>query len=108
MITIDHREKVKRKYPLKEVMTPYERLRSLPGAAEYLASGVTLAKLDAIADQMSDNQFVERMVHARSVPFRQISRFDARVLRSYKEELSTFSTKKEKEAKRKKGLLVFL
>ena len=89
-------------------MTPYERLRSLPGVVEYLASGVTLAKLDAIADQMSDNQFAERMVQARSGLFRQISRFDERVIRSYNGELSTFPTKKEKVAKRKKGLLLFL
>ena len=90
VITIDHRGKVKRKYPLKEVMTPYERLRSLPGAAEFLAPGVTLAKLDAIANQMSDNQFAERMVQARSDLFRQISRFDERVVRSYNGELSTY------------------
>ncbi len=90
VITIDHRGKVKRKYPLEEVMTPYERLRSLPGAAQYLASGVTLTKLDAIASQMSDNQFAERMVKARSDLFRQISRFDERVVRSYNGELSTY------------------
>ena len=71
-------------------MTPYERLRSLPGAAKYLVPGVTLAKLDAIANQMSDNQFAERMVQARSDLFRQISRFDERVVRSYNGELSTY------------------
>jgi hypothetical protein len=79
---IDHRGKMKRTYPREEVMTPFEKLKSLPGAAEYLAPGVTLAKLDAIAGQMSDNQFAERMVQARSDLFRQISRFDERVVRS--------------------------
>ena len=80
--SIDHRGKMKKKYPHEEVMTPYERLKSLPGAAEYLAPGVTLVKLDAIAGQMSDNEFAERMVQARSDLFRQISRFDERVVRS--------------------------
>ena len=79
---IDHRGKMKKKYPHEEVMTPYERLKSLPEAATYLAPGVTLAKLDAIAGQMSDNEFAERMVQARSDLFRQISRSDEWVVRS--------------------------
>jgi hypothetical protein len=68
---IDHRGKMKKKYPHEEVMTPYERLKSLPEAAKYLATGVTFAKLDAIAGEMSDNEFAERMVKARSDLFRQ-------------------------------------
>jgi len=79
---IDHRGKMKKKYPHEEVMTPYERLKSLPEAATYLAPGVTLAKLDAIAGQMSDNEFAERMVQARSDLFRQISRYDERVVQT--------------------------
>ena len=72
---IDPKGKIKKRYPLEEVMTPYEKLRSLPGAEEYLAPGVTFAKLDAIANQMSDNEFAERMVKARSDLFAQISKF---------------------------------
>jgi len=51
----------------------------LPQAESYLRPGVTFETLDAIANQMSDNQFAERMVKARSNLFQQISRFANRV-----------------------------
>jgi len=71
---IDHRGKVKKTYPYQEVMTPYEKLKSLPEVESYLQPGVTLEKLDDIANQMSDNEFAERMVKARSNLFQHISR----------------------------------
>ena len=79
MSVIDHRGKVRKTYPYNMVRTPYERLKSLPQAETYLRSGVTLEKLVAIANQMSDNKFAERMVKARSNLFEQISRFANRV-----------------------------
>lgn len=75
VLVVDPKGKVKKKYPYQEVMTPYERLKALPRAAEYLTSGVTFANLDAIAGQMSDNEFAERMVKARFDLFQQISGF---------------------------------
>jgi transposase InsO family protein len=71
---IDHRGKVKRTYPYQEVMTPYEKLKSLPDTQSYLQPDVTLEKLDDIANQMSDNEFAERMLNARSNLFQYISR----------------------------------
>ena len=50
----------------EEVMTTYERLKILPQAESYLRPGVTLEKLGTIANQMSNNEFAERMVKARS------------------------------------------
>jgi len=76
---IDHRGRIKKTYPYEEVMTPYERLSNVPGAEGYLRPGVTLEKLGTIANQMSDNQFAERMVHARSKLFQQITRSAERV-----------------------------
>ena len=76
---IDHRGRIKKTYPYEEVMTPYERLRNVPGAKGYLRPGVTLANLGTIANQMSDNQCAERMVNARSKLFQQIMRFAERV-----------------------------
>ena len=70
----DHRGKVKKTYPYEEVMPPYEKLKSLPDAESYLRPGVTLEKLDDIAHQMSDNEFAERMMKARSNLFQHISR----------------------------------
>jgi hypothetical protein len=71
---IDSRGKVKKTYPYQKVMTPYEKLKSLPEAESYLKAGVTLQQLDDIAHEMSDNEFAERMVKARSNLFQRISR----------------------------------
>ena len=77
---IDPKGRLRKTYPYEEVRTPYERLKSLPQAEEgYLRPGVTLEKLKTIANQMSDNQFAERMVKARSNLFQQITRFAERV-----------------------------
>jgi len=79
----DHRGKVRKTYPYQEVMTPYERFKSLPAAERYLRPGITIEKLDDIAHQMSDNEFAERMVKARSNLFQHISRWAERVARGY-------------------------
>ena len=47
-------------------MTPYDKLKSLTAEENYLRPGVTLEKLSDIANQISDNEFAERMVKARS------------------------------------------
>jgi hypothetical protein len=72
---VDHKGKVKKIYPYEKIKTPYEKLKSLPDAQSYLRPGITLEQLDAIASQMSDNQFAERMVKARSNLFKQTDRF---------------------------------
>ena len=76
---LDHKGRMKKAYPYQEVRTPYERLKSLPRAESCLRPGVTFEKLETTANQMSDNQFAERMVKARSNLFQQISRFANRV-----------------------------
>ena len=76
---VDIKGKVKKTYPYEEVKTPYEKLKSVPQAESYLRPGVTFERLETIANQMSDNQFAERMVNARSNLFQQISRFVIRV-----------------------------
>jgi len=55
-------------------MTPYEKFKSLPAAESYLCPGVTIKKLDDIAHEMSDNEFAERMMKARSNLFQHIYR----------------------------------
>jgi len=76
---IDPKGKIRKTYPYEEVRTPYERLKSLPQAESYLRPGVTLEKLETIANQMSDNQFAERMVNARSNLFQPFLRRANRV-----------------------------
>jgi transposase InsO family protein len=75
LAVIDHKGKIKQTYPYEKINTPYEKLKSLPGAQSYLRPGMTFEKLDAIACQMSDNKFAERMVKARSNLFKQTDRF---------------------------------
>jgi len=76
---IDHKGKTRKRYPYSMVRTPYEKLKSLPNKDSYLRPGITFQALDAIASAMSDNQFAERMVEARSNLFEQISRSANRV-----------------------------
>jgi hypothetical protein len=71
---IDKKGKVKNIYPYERIKTPYDKLKSLPEAQSYLRPGITLEKLDAIANQMSDNKFAERMVKARSNLLKQTDR----------------------------------
>ncbi|MCL0075789.1 integrase [Dehalococcoidia bacterium] len=72
---IDHKGKIKKTYPYEEVKTPYEKVKSLPQAESCLRPGVTFGTLETIANQMSDNQFAERMEKACANLFQQITRF---------------------------------
>jgi len=76
---VDIKGKTRKTYPYEEVRAPYGKLKSLIQAENYLRPGVTFEQLETIANQMSDNQFAERMVNARSNLFQQISRFAVRV-----------------------------
>ena len=70
----DQKGRINKKYPYETIKTPYEKLKSLPCATSYLRPGITLNSLDAIANQISDNKFAERMVKARSNLFKQTDR----------------------------------
>ncbi len=59
--------------------TSVEKLRLLSEAENCLHPGVTLDGLEAIANQMGDNEFAEMMVNARSNLVQQISRSDKQV-----------------------------
>ena len=53
--------------------TPYEKLKSLPKASQYLKGGVTFKQLDAIASMMSDNEAAAALNKARQRLFQAIS-----------------------------------
>lgn len=75
VVIIDQKGKMQKKYLYEKIKTPYEQLESLPGVETYLRPGITLEQLDVMANQMSDNEFAERMVKARSQLFKQTDRF---------------------------------
>jgi hypothetical protein len=71
---IDSKGRVQKKYPYSKINTPFEKLKSIPGIEGYLRQGATLDQMQSYADQMSDNNFAERMVKARSNLFKQAQR----------------------------------
>lgn len=66
--TIDTRGKIKKKYDI--LMTPYERLRSLPNYEQYLVAGVTSESLATIARAESDNECAKKMQDAKTKLFK--------------------------------------
>lgn len=55
-------------------MTPYEKFRSLPEAADYLKPGSTLEKLDTFAGQCSDNDAAQHLNEAGAELFQSINK----------------------------------
>ena len=53
-------------------MTPYDKLKSLPRAEDYLKPGVCFATLDTVAHQINDNQAADRLQKARQTLFKTI------------------------------------
>jgi tRNA A37 threonylcarbamoyladenosine synthetase subunit TsaC/SUA5/YrdC len=53
--------------------TPYEQLKSLPEARQYLKVGITVEQLDAQAVRMSDHEAALALNHARSTLFQTIA-----------------------------------
>lgn len=58
-ITTDKRGKEKKIY--KTYLTPYQKLKSMKNAEQYLKPGITFEQLDKIAFVKSDNEFAEFM-----------------------------------------------
>lgn len=59
-------------YPYRLMMTPYEKLKSLPRAEQFLKPGIRFDQLDAQACAMSDNEAAERLNNARAILFKTI------------------------------------
>ncbi len=71
--TVDARGRQRKHYRYEDIATPYDRLRSLPKAADYLKPGVTFETLDAIAFAISDNEAARRLNNARAELFKTIN-----------------------------------
>lgn len=70
-VLIDPRGKRKRIYRPEDYRTPYEKLKSLPQAAQYLKPGVTFQQLDRVAGAMSDTECARRMKRAKQALLRE-------------------------------------
>ena len=68
----DAKGKQRKIYPYKNMMTPYEKLKSLPDAEQCLKSTLSFAILDKVAYEITDNQSAKRLQKARKQLFKTI------------------------------------
>jgi len=64
-IRTDQKGKERKLYRYERMMTPYEKLKSLPRAKRDLKPTATFEILDVVAHQFSDNQAADRLQKAR-------------------------------------------
>jgi len=70
----DSKGKIRKRYRFEDMMTPYEKLKSLPNAEDFLKPGMSFQALDAYVAVTSDNQAAQRMNQARARLFLSIQR----------------------------------
>jgi len=66
----DKKGKEKKVYKPEDYQTPYEKLKSLENAKQYLKDGISFKILDKIAYQKSDNDFAQEMQKAKEKLFK--------------------------------------
>ena len=64
--------RIKRVYRAKNVMTPLDKLASLPDVVQFLKEGVTLEALQALARALTDMQAAEELNEAHLALFRRV------------------------------------
>lgn len=69
----DDKGRQRKRYPYKLMMTPYEKLKSLPEAQRFLKPGITFQHLDALAGAVSDNEAAQQLNDARTILFKTIA-----------------------------------
>lgn len=71
-IIIDNKGKHKKKYEYKNMMTPFDKFKSLPNAEQYLKAGISFKELDDISKAMTDNEAADFLQQQRSILFKNI------------------------------------
>jgi transposase InsO family protein len=71
-IITDAKGRQRKRYPYKLMMTPYEKLKSLHLAEQFLKPGIAFQQLDAQAKAMSDNDAAQRLNDARAILFKTV------------------------------------
>ena len=71
---IDTKGKIRKTYPHDQIMTPWERLKSLPDYQTYLKLGITSQTLEHDASAMSDNEAAKQVQQTRKLLFQSINR----------------------------------
>ena len=70
---VDSKGKIRKTYPHDQIMTPWERLKSVPDHEHYLKSTVTSEALEHEANAMSDNAAAQQVQKARKLLFQSIN-----------------------------------
>ncbi len=78
-VYLDGKGRQRRRYHYQDIQTPYERLKSLPDAEQYLRQGVSFEQLDVQAYAMSDNEAAKKMNEARKELFELINQAQSTV-----------------------------
>ena len=71
-VSLDARGKRRRKYRREDYATPYEKLKSLEKAEQYLKPDLSLAQLDRKAQRMSDTECARKMAVAKRQLLRRV------------------------------------
>jgi hypothetical protein len=72
-ITTDDKGKQRKKYHYDKIMTPYEKLKSLDKAKDFLKEKLSFKQLDKLAYEISDNEFTDQMNLAKMRLFKRIN-----------------------------------
>jgi transposase InsO family protein len=70
---VDDKGRVTKRYRYEQVMTPYDKLKSLDNAESFLKTGVSFQQLDEIAMKESDNESARKLNIARTELFQSIN-----------------------------------
>ncbi len=70
----DAKGKIRKTYPHEQIMTPWERLKTIPEYAIFLKDGVTAQALEHQANAMSDNAAAKKVQLARKQLFQSFNR----------------------------------
>jgi hypothetical protein len=65
---IDAKGRIRKCYRYQDMMTTYDKLKSLPDSQQYLKPGVTCGQLDAIAYIISDNEATQHLNKPKTRP----------------------------------------
>jgi hypothetical protein len=70
---IDTKGRLRKHYRYEDMMTPYDKLKSLPDVDQYLKPGIDFQQLNVIANAMSDNDVARHLNQARAELFHSIN-----------------------------------
>lgn len=71
-IKIDKKGKERKTYPKENYMTPYEKLKSLKNAEQYLKTGITFEDLDKTALVESHTDYAKKMQKEKQILFKNL------------------------------------